>query len=440
MRIAVIGSGIAGLGASWLLSREHEVTLFEADDRLGGHVHTHELEIAGERCAIDTGFIVWNPEHYPLLDRLFGELGVRSQPTTMSFSVQSAASGLEYNTTSLGALFCQRRNLVSPRFYGLLGDLVRFYRAAPRLLEGESPGPTLGQYLESNGYGTAFRDEHLVPMAAALWSAPPREVLGFPARFLVRFLMNHHMLRLTGRSPWRVVSGGSTQYVRALRARWSVRERTACPVRRVARDEGGAWIDSAAGRERYDEVVFACHSDQCLALLDDATERERDVLGAIRFQRNDVILHTDAALLPRRRRAWAAWNAWIPPGPDEPCTVSYCMNLLQGLAIRTPIIVTLNRTAAIAPERILRRLQYSHPLYSVAAVAAQQRRPEIQGQRHSWFAGAWWGWGFHEDGLRSAVEVAAALGVRWSAHERKPSQQAGPEPVPATRGPAGAAA
>lgn len=413
MRIAVVGSGISGLASAWLLSHAHDVVLFEANDYLGGHTHTHPIELAGQRYAVDTGFIVHNPAHYPLLTRLFRALGVATQPTTMSFSVHNARTGLEYNATTLDTLFCQRRNLVSPRFLGMVRDLFRFYRQAPSLLDGDGPGPGIGDWLDENGYGEAFRDDHLVPMASALWSSPPEQILAFPARYLVQFMANHQMLQVSGRPEWRVVRGGSSTYVSALRARWQVQERLRCPVRSVSRDAHGVTVDSAVGSERFDRIVLACHSDQALALLTDATAEERDVLGAIAYQPNDVVLHTDARLLPRNRKAWAAWNAYVPGTPDAPCTVSYCMNLLQGLQSPEPFVVTLNRSEAIDPAKVLRRLHYQHPVYTPASVAAQRRKGLIQGVRRTWFAGAYWGWGFHEDGMRSAVEVAAGLGVRW---------------------------
>jgi predicted NAD/FAD-binding protein len=417
VRIAVIGSGIAGLGAAWLLARVHEVTLFEANDYLGGHTHTHDVEVAGRGHAVDSGFIVYSPRHYPLFTRLLAELGVESQPTTMSFSVRSEASGLEYNAGSLRGLFCQRQNLFSPRFLNMVRDLLRFYREAPLLLHHPGDGPSLGEYLRLCGYGAAFRDEHLVPMASALWSSPPGRILEFPARYLVQFMANHQMLSVSGRPAWRVVRGGSASYVRALRARWQVRERLRCPVRGVRRGPKGVLVSHDGGHESFDHVVLACHSDQALALLAEPSDPERSILGAIAYQANEVVLHTDAALLPRRRKAWAAWNALIPREPAAACTVSYCMNLLQGIDSPQPIVVTLNCAAAIDPARVLRRLRYEHPLYTHATVAAQRRRAEIQGVDRIWFAGAYWGWGFHEDGMRSAVEVAAGLGVRWSAVE-----------------------
>ena len=410
-RIAVVGSGIAGLASAWWLSHRHDVTLFEADTRLGGHTHTHRVQVGDGTLDVDTGFIVFNPQHYPLLTGLFGALGVESQPTTMSFSVHDAASGLEYNATSLDTLFCQRRNLLSPRFWGMLRDLRRFYREAPALLDRDDAGPTLGEYLQMQRYGTTFRDLHLVPMASALWSSPANRILDFPARYLVQFMANHHMLQLSGRPEWRVVRGGSSRYIDALRARWSVTERVGCPVLSVRRDAAGVQIATASGSERFDQVVLACHSDQALAVLDDADVAERDVLGAIRYQHNDTVLHTDARLLPRDRKAWAAWNAHVPATPGDACTVSYCMDLLQGLDSPEPLVVTLNRSEAIDPSRVLARMRYAHPVYDAAMVAAQTRRAEIQGVRRTWFAGAYWGWGFHEDGIRSAAQVVRAFGL-----------------------------
>lgn len=412
MRIAVIGSGISGLSCAWFLSRRHAVTLFEANDRLGGHTHTHDLEVDGQQLAVDSGFIVYNETHYPLLTRLFAELEVESRPTTMSFSVSNAATGLEYSATNLDTLFCQRRNLLSPQFWSMLRDLLRFYRESPALLATATAGPTLGEYLAAHRYGAALRDEHLVPMAAALWSAPAARVLEFPAQYLVRFMANHQMLQIRGRAPWRTVCGGSANYVRAMRARWRVDERLNCAARSIRREAGRVQLMSRAGNESFDQVVLACHSDECLRILADATDREREILGAISYQANEVVLHTDASLLPRNRKAWAAWNAFLPASPESACTVSYCMNLLQGLKTQEPLVVTLNRSDAINPAKVLRRMNYRHPVYTQQSVAAQSRRSEIQGQRGTWFAGAYWGWGFHEDGVRSAVDLCAAFNSR----------------------------
>ncbi|MEZ5454748.1 MAG: FAD-dependent oxidoreductase [Lysobacteraceae bacterium] len=413
MRIAVVGSGIAGMGAAWLLSRAHEVVLFEADQRLGGHTHTHQVWHEGRPHAVDSGFIVHNRENYPLLTRMFAELGVATHDTTMSFSVHDERSGLQYNAGSLNGLFCQRRNLLSPRFWGMLRDIFRFYREAPALLDESGAGPTLEDYLETHRYGAMFIHDHLIPMASALWSSPSQRVLQFPAKYMVQFMANHCMLQANGRPAWRVVSGGSQRYVDALVSTWPVQVRLNTPVRRVVRHADGVTLLTEHGPESFDQVVVACHSDQALGLLQDASEREQAILGAITYQENDTVLHTDRRLLPPDRRAWAAWNAHVPADPNDACTVSYCMNLLQGISSSEPFVVTLNRSAAIDPAKVIARMRYAHPEYTLASVAARARRHEINGVDRVWFCGAYWGWGFHEDGLRSAVDVAAALGVRW---------------------------
>lgn len=413
MRIGIVGSGIAGLASAWLLAREHEVVLFEANDYLGGHTHTHDISTEDGDYRIDSGFIVHNRENYPLLTRLFDELGVATQPTTMSFSVRNMASGLEYNAATLDTLFSQRRNLLSPRFLGMLRDIMRFYRLAPAILAEDGEGPSLEDYLAVHRFGDAFRDDHLVPMASALWSSSPSAIRKFPMRFLVRFMHNHCMLTRDRRPQWRVVRGGSRRYVEALQARWRVDARLRTPVLGVARDEEGVDVRTRDGIERFDQVVLACHSDQALALLVDPDPREREILGAITYQANNTVLHTDTSLLPRSPKTWAAWNTSVLGEADLACTVSYCMNLLQGISSPQTFIVTLNQSDAIDPAKILRRMAYRHPQYTDGAVAAQQRRGEIQGLRRTWYAGAYWGWGFHEDGMRSAVDVAAKLGVRW---------------------------
>ena len=413
MRVAVVGSGIAGLSSAWLLSCQHEVVLFEAEARLGGHTHTHDVEQAGKRYRVDTGFIVHNTHNYPLLTRMFDELGVASKDTTMSFGAQVEATGLEYNATNLDALFCQRRNLLSPSFIRMVREILRFYREAGALLADPGPGPSLGDYLEQNRYSTLFRDAHLIPMASALWSSPSATILDFPAKYLVRFMDHHRMLQVEGRPQWRVVEGGSSSYVEALKARWTVDVRLACPVQRITRDEAGVTVKHVAGEDRFDAIVVATHSDQALVLLGDADALECEVLGAMPYQRNEVVLHTDRRILPTRRKAWAAWNAFVPADPKAECSVSYCMNLLQGIESPEPFVVTLNRSAAIDPAKVIARMTYHHPVYTHASVAAQERRTELNGRRHTWFAGAYWGFGFHEDGMRAGVEAAAGLGVRW---------------------------
>jgi uncharacterized protein len=418
MRIAIVGAGIAGLGAAYLLGRQHEVVVYEAERRLGGHTHTHDLTTADGTIAVDSGFIVFNPNHYPLLTRLFSELQVESQATTMSFAVKNEISGLEYNATNLNSLFCQRRNLLRPQFWRMVGEILRFYREAPALLAQSGPGPSLGEYLRAGGYGGLFIEDHLLPMASALWSSPTATILDFPARYLVQFMANHQMLDAGNRPPWRVVKGGSARYLDKLVPAIRGEFRSAAAVRRIERDEAGIRIHTADDVSAFDQVVLACHSDQALALLDEPSATEREVLGAIPYQRNDTVLHTDASLLPSRRRAWAAWNALrLAPRPGDhaapACTVSYSMNLLQGLTTATPYVVTLNASQRIDPSKILARMDYAHPIYTHASVAAQSRWQDINGLRRTWFCGAYWGWGFHEDGLRSGVRVASALGCGW---------------------------
>jgi len=295
----------------------------------------------------------------------------------------------------------------------MIRDILRFYREAPALLRGDGRGATIGEYLERERYSAAFAEDHLLPMACALWSSPTAQVRDFPARYLVQFMANHHMLQVEDRPQWLVVRGGSRRYVDALVNSWPVRVRTSCPVRRIARDASGVLVAHDGGSERFDQVVLACHGDQALALLDDPSAGEREVLGAFTFQANETVLHTDARQLPRNRRAWAAWNAIIPAGDDSQCTVSYCMNLLQSLDAPVPFVVTLNRTHAIEPGRVLARMNYRHPVYTHASVAAQARKAQVDGVVRSWYAGAYWGWGFHEDGMRSAVGVARASGCQW---------------------------
>ena len=413
MKIAVVGSGIAGLGAAWLLSRQHDVVLFEREQRLGGHTHTHKVAIGGREFAVDTGFIVFNNETYPLLKRMFDELRVASQPTTMSFSVQDARNGLEYNAGSLGGLFCQPRNLLAPKFLRMLREIKRFYREAHHLLEAEGAGPTLGAYLQDQKYSPMFIEDHLIPMASALWSSSSPLIMDFPAKYLVRFMRNHRMLQVKGRPEWRTVTGGSSSYIDAMRREWKVQTRTETKVLRVLRDDERVRITTNAGEESFDHVVMACHSDHALVLLGDASELERSVLGAMPYQNNDVVLHTDARMLPTNRKAWAAWNAYVPAQQGAECTVSYCMNILQSLDAPEPLVVTLNRSADIDPAKIIARMRYRHPLYTQDSVNAQNRRAAINGLRRTWFAGAYWRYGFHEDGLRSAISVAHGLGVNW---------------------------
>ncbi|MGA4636334.1 NAD(P)/FAD-dependent oxidoreductase [Pseudomonas solani] len=412
MRVAIIGSGISGLTCAWLLSRRHDIQLFEASDWIGGHTHTVDVQLGGRDYAVDTGFIVFNDWTYPNFIRLLERLGVASQPTEMSFSVRDPASGLEYNGNNLNSLFAQRRNLLSPGFWGMLREILRFNREAQADLDAGriSAAITLGDYLQLGGYGARFRDHYLVPMGAAIWSMPLDDMLAFPLQFFVRFFKNHGLLSVSHRPQWRVVSGGSRSYVAPLTAGFAERIRLACPVSWVERDAEGVTVHSAAGSERFDKVVFACHSDQALALLAQPTASEREVLGALPYAANEVVLHTDTRLLPERRLAWASWNYRLGGPTQRPAAVTYNMNILQGIEAPETFCVSLNQGEAIDPARVLARFSYAHPQFSLPGLLAQARWEEINAKRHSYFCGAYWGNGFHEDGVVSALRVAREFG------------------------------
>ncbi|HET9205429.1 MAG TPA: FAD-dependent oxidoreductase [Burkholderiaceae bacterium] len=404
MKIAIVGTGIAGNVVAHRLHRAHDITVYEAAGHIGGHTHTHRIELDGEVQQVDTGFIVFNHRTYPNFVRLLDELGVASHDSSMSFSVRNERSGLEYTGTTLNTLFAQRRNLVRPSFLRMVGEILRFNREAPRLLECDGSEIALGDYLGEHRYSRRFIDDYLVPMGAAIWSTDPQRMLKFPARFFVRFMHNHGMLSVNDRPVWRVVRGGSARYVERLVAPWRHRVRLNCPVIQVRRLNDGVWVSAqGAPTERYDHVFFACHADQALRLLADPSAAEREILGALPFQRNEAVLHTDTSLLPRRRLAWAAWNYHVLNGLGQRVALTYNMNILQGLSSRHTFCVTLNRSDAIDPRHVLKRLTYEHPLFTPAGVAAQQRHHEISGVQRTHYCGAYWRYGFHEDGVVSAL-------------------------------------
>lgn len=411
-RIAIIGSGISGLTAGYLLGDRHQLTLFEANNYLGGHTATVDVTLAGRSYAVDTGFIVFNDRTYPNFQALLARIGVPSRPTEMSFSVHNALTGLEYNGHSLRTLFAQRSNLWNGRFYGLLAEIVRFNLLAKRALAEQrlSDRDTLGDFLAGHGFSDFFAEHYLLPMGAAIWSATLADSRDFPLAFFLRFFNHHGLLNLTDRPQWYVVEGGSRSYIPRLTA--PLRDiRLNSPVLGVTRHADGVSIESGQGIEQFDEVIFACHADQALALLSDASEAERRVLGGLAYRNNEVVLHTDTRLLPRHRQAWASWNYWLDGQPDALPCVTYNMNILQGLTAPDTLCVTLNRSRDIDPQKILRRFQYAHPLYNRAAIAAQARRREICGRQHTHFCGAYWYNGFHEDGVNSALDVCARFGV-----------------------------
>jgi len=415
MRIAIVGAGVSGLVVAHLLGDRHEVTVFEAADYAGGHTNTIRVDTPNETHEVDTGFIVFNDRNYPNFERLLTRLGVAWQPSAMSFSVSDGAGGFEYAGGSANALFANRRHLLTPWFHRMVTDLARFNRAARELLalEDAGRGPSLGDWLERQRFSRAFIDRLIVPQASAVWSADPRQMWSFPARFLAEFFDHHGMLSFRGRPRWRAVRGGSKRYVEALLARFTGRLALGTPVRGIARGAGHVLVRPAGSEaERFDEVVLATHSDQALALLEDASAPEREILGAIPYQHNEAVLHTDVRMLPRRRRAWASWNYHLQAEPAGRATVTYHMNRLQSLRAEREFCVTLNRTEAIDPAKVIRTIGYAHPVYTAAGVAAQERFERINAHRHTHFCGAYWGWGFHEDGVRSALRVAEPLGGR----------------------------
>lgn len=411
MTIAIIGSGISGLVAAYLLSRRHEVTLFEAGSKLGGHTNTIEVPTANGLLAIDTGFIVYNDRTYPNFIRLLDQLGVATQPSDMSFSVQCARTGLEYNGDTLNTLFAQRRNLLRPAFYSMLREILRFNANAPKLLQTSQSGSlTLGAYLKEQRFAQSFIEQYIIPMGAAIWSTAPPQMLEFPARTFIQFFQNHGLLSIRDRPQWRVIQGGSCRYIEKLVAQSRFSTRLNTPVEQVTRTDSAVQISTADGIETFDHVILAAHSDQSLAMLADASAAERQILGTIAYQPNEAVLHTDISLLPHNRRAWASWNCHLDAA-NEQVALTYHMNRLQSLPGTTQYCVTLNRTAAIAEAQILRKIRYHHPVFNAAAIAAQKRHAEINGQRRTYYCGAYWGYGFHEDGVNSALAVCRTFGI-----------------------------
>jgi predicted NAD/FAD-binding protein len=406
MRIAVVGSGISGLVAAYHLSRDHDVTVFEAGAYVGGHTHTVDVQADGEQFAIDTGFIVFNDWTYPNFIALLAELGVPWQHSDMSFSVRCEKGGLEYNGTSINSLFAQRRNFLRPSFLKMVADILRFNREAPALLSSDSAHLSLGEYLAHGRYSRYFIEHYIIPMGAAVWSSRPADMFTFPARFFVEFFSNHGFLNVDHRPTWRVIRGGSREYVKRLTAPFASQIRLNTPVQSITRQAMRATLRLAHGAvEHFDRVFLACHSDQALALLSDPSQQEREILGAIPYQENEAVLHTDARFMPHRPLAHAAWNYHLPVQAADRVTVTYNMNILQSLNSKTQFLLTLNRGADIDPSKILGRYVYHHPVYTVAAVAAQKRRHEINGARGTYYCGAYWSYGFHEDGVKSALSA-----------------------------------
>lgn len=408
-----MGGGVAGLTAAHLLGPLHDVTLFEQEDRAGGHTHTVTVPDGPDAgTPIDTGFIVFNDRNYPTFRRLLARLGVKIQDSDMSFSYHRVRDGFHYAGTSLDGLFSRRANLVSPRFLGMLGDLARFNRTARRDLEAGAFGErTLGEYVRDLGLGAGLTDWYLAPMAAAIWSTPADEVMAYPAQSFARFFDNHGLLKFTGAPQWQTVVGGSHNYVRALLAAFPGNVRLGAKVRSIARGPAGVRLATSDGESaEFDRAVVATHADQALALLDDPTPDERRLLGAWRYTVNHAVLHSDASVLPPARRAWASWNYEEDPGSRAVC-VTYAMNRLQRLRARETWCVTLNRSRAVDPRRVVREMTYTHPYYDRAAIASQAGLPGLNGARHTYYCGSYFGWGFHEDAVASAAQVGRAFGA-----------------------------
>jgi predicted NAD/FAD-binding protein len=419
----VVGSGIAGLSAAWHLAQDSHptaVTLFEADDRFGGHAHTVDLTLDGVRHGVDTGFLVFNERTYPNLIRLFGELGVQTTASDMSFSVKVPDTGLEWSGSDLNTVFAQRRNLVRPGFLKMLADILRFNKLTTALAErGEEASlqQPIGDFLAEHRFSAQFRDWYFLPMIGCIWSCPTDQMLRFPIATMIRFCHNHGLLQVADRPRWFTVTGGARNYVRKMLPRIND-ARLNTPVRSVRRTPAGAIVITDHSTEQFDDVVLACHSDQSLALLADASEAEREVLGAIRYHRNRAVLHTDTSLLPTRPLAWAAWNyERAAHGPREQAAVClhYLINRLQPLPFHQPVIVSLNPVREPSAASVHGEFDYAHPVFDTAAIAAQQRVPSLQGQRNTWFCGAWTRYGFHEDGLMSGLAVVDQLRRRWVA-------------------------
>lgn len=414
MKIVVIGTGIAGMVSAWSLHHAgHQVSVFEAGSYIGGHTNTVTVQLGGQSYAVDTGFIVFNDWTYPNFIRLMELLGVASQPTTMSFSVHDPRSGLEYNGTSINTLFAQRRNFLRPSFYRMIRDILRFGREAPLLLTGSNDDAllTIDDYVRKNNYSKEFVEHYLLPMGGAIWSAGTSAMRTFPARYFVQFFKNHGMLSVDERPQWRVISNGSASYIKRLTEPFENNIFLNSPVQFIRRDDHGVTVQINNEAQRFDQVIIATHGNQALRLLSDPTPNEQDILSHFSTTRNEAVLHTDITLMPRRRRAWAAWNYRMSTDESAQVPVTYDMNALQGLDAPERFLVTLNPNEPIAPGRILRRITYQHPHYTSQAVAAQKRWSEINGVNRTYYCGAYWGYGFHEDGVVSAMRVATALGA-----------------------------
>lgn len=405
-KVAIIGSGIAGLSCAFHLHRDYKVTVFEKNDYLGGHTDTHTFDIDGEATNIDSGFIIFSPEHYPNFCQMIDKLGIASKKTDMSFSVVNEQTGLEYNPTNLNKLFCQRSNIVNPSFYRMLFDILRFYQCAPAILKHNDDTQTVKQYLLQHNYSNHFVQNHLFPMVSALWSATPERVEQYPIRYLVEFMQNHGLLKILNRAKWRVIQNGSFQYINAIKQLANCDFRINCKVMNIVRNKEKVTIHSANNTpEEFDAVFITAHSNQAAVLLNEPSKAERSILHAIPFQKNNVVIHTDESIMSHNKNSWASWNTRVPKTEQTICTATYWMNSLQALDKQSNIFVSLNPYQKIDKNKILKTRIYHHPVYTPQSVAARKRLHEINNQQRTFYAGAFWGWGFHEDGARTAAQA-----------------------------------
>ena len=413
MKIAIIGSGISGLTAAYILNRTHDITIFEKNNYVGGHTHTHDLEYDGKKLAVDSGFIVYNERTYPNFINLLDQLGVKCQQTRMGFSVKSEIHNLEYAGHSLNGLFACRSNLYKPSFIKMLLSMLRFNKKARSDLDVIDPDTTLGEYLNDNNYPDEFINNYIIPIGAAIWSTVPTDMMNIPAIFFIRFFENHGLLQIVDRPKWWVVKGGSKRYVEKMISNFKEKIRLSTPVKKVKRDENKVMVTFGSNNqhaESFDAVVFATHSTQSLELLDQPTEAEVEILGAIPYQKNDALLHYDDSILPKRKLAWASWNYLLDQNQGKPVALTYNMNILQGLTCKKTFCVTLNSENRVNPEKVIKYLSYEHPLFTLEGMKAQKRKHEISGVNNTYYCGAYWQNGFHEDGVVSALDVCNHFG------------------------------
>ena len=415
MKIAIIGSGISGLTSAYLLNRKHDVTIFEANDYIGGHTHTHNIEIDGSNYSIDTGFIVYNERTYPNFIKLLDQLNIERQLSTMGFSVKSASQDYEYAGESLNTLFAKRSNIFRINFWRMLYEMYHFGKKADSIGFGLDVSMTLGDYLVDENYSSEFINYFIIPMGAAIWSTPANKVLDMPAYFFIKFFYNHGMLELTNRPNWWVIKNGSSEYIKKITIGFEDKIHLSTPVKKVSRVEGGVEIvlfkkDKAL---KFDSVIFATHSNQALDILDDPSDAEKDILGSIPYQKNNILLHTDSSVLPRRKLAWASWNYQLDSDPNSPVILTYNMNILQTIEANKTFCVTLNDSDSVDKNSILKKITYHHPLFTVNAIEAQKRKSEISGVNNTYYCGAYWRNGFHEDGVVSALDVCSSFGEKF---------------------------